>query len=607
MIDDLAIEAIAERVAKHFERVNTKTLQRIGEKIGAAKGMTISDVHKIKQLYNFGADADQIIADIARESAKAQAEIRGLIETVAKDSYIDASVFYKAAGVTQIPYAQNGILQQYVKSLQDLTAGTFANYSNTSVIGFRKLDAAGKTIYRGLAETYKDTIDQAVTELSMGVTDFNSAMRSTLKELADSGIRVVDYESGTSRRLDSAVRQNILDTTRAVAQGIQRQAGREFGSNGVELSAHATCAADHLSYQGKQYSHAEYDEIQSSLKRQIGEYNCRHFTYEIILGVSEPAYTEEELSELERLSNEKKTFEGQEYTRYEATQLQRKIETAIRKSKDRANIAKASGDNTLRRTEQGRINQLKHKYQDVCKTFDLPYMSERMAVSGFRPVKAIDNPRVVSNLHSKFGITNVNLNGLSGEVSRSVEKAVADIMTEYPQLIGFVQSLEVNTSRPSVASATLSVRNEDIKTSLQLNPTLLADQQSIDKMIDSAVSTGFWTKKDGIKGIIEHEMAHMLEYSQAFVEAGVNPFSTDPNDLVLKMQAINVISNREISERVVTQAFNNLGLQVNYATITTEISEYGTRNFSETFAEAISDAGHKRVSREIIRIVKGGF
>ncbi len=107
MIDDLAIEAIAERVAKHFERVNTKTLQRIGEKIGAAKGMTISDVHKIKQLYNFGADADQIIADIARESAKAQAEIRGLIETVAKDSYIDASVFYKAAGVTQIPYAQN--------------------------------------------------------------------------------------------------------------------------------------------------------------------------------------------------------------------------------------------------------------------------------------------------------------------------------------------------------------------------------------------------------------------------------------------------------------------------------------------------------------------
>ncbi len=126
-------------------------------------------------------------------------------------------------------------------------------------------------------------------------------------------------------------------------------------------------------------------------------------------------------------------------------------------------------------------------------------------------------------------------------------------------------------------------------------------------MIDSAVSTGFWTKKDGIKGIIEHEMAHMLEYSQAFVEAGVNPFSTDPNDLVLKMQAINVISNREISERVVTQAFNNLGLQVNYATITTEISDYGTRNFSETFAEAISDAGHKRVSREIIRIVKGGF
>ena len=67
----------------------------------------------------------------------------------------------------------------------------------------------------------------------------------------------------------------------------------------------------------------------------------------------------------------------------------RKIETAIRYSKDRANIAAAAGDDRLRRIEQGRINQLKHKYQDVCKTFGLPYKSERMSVSGFHPVKAI--------------------------------------------------------------------------------------------------------------------------------------------------------------------------------------------------------------------------
>lgn len=390
MIDDLAIDAIADKIAKRFERVNTNVLQKIGKNIAAVKGLRQSDLHKIVQLYNFGTDSDKIIAELARESTRAEAEVRALIKSVAKDSYLDASMFYKAAGIKQIPFEENGVLQQYIKSLQDLTHGTFSNYSNTSVIGFRKVDLEGKTIYRGLKETYQDTIDQAVTELSMGVTDVNSAMRSTLTELADSGLRVVDYASGSSRRLDSAVRQNILDTLRDVAQGVLQQAGKEFGANGVELSAHATCAMDHLPYQGRQYSNAEYDKIQSTLRRQIGQYNCRHIAYPIIMGVSEPAYTEEELSNLENLSSEKLTFEGAEYTRYEATQIQRKIETAIRYSKDRANIAAAAGDDRLRRIEQGRINQLKHKYQDVCKTFGLPYKSERMSVSGFKPVKAIE-------------------------------------------------------------------------------------------------------------------------------------------------------------------------------------------------------------------------
>lgn len=389
MIDDLAIDAIADKIAKRFERVNTNVLQKIGKNIAAVKGLRQSDLHKIVQLYNFGTDSDKIIAELARESTRAEAEVRALIKSVAKDSYLDASMFYKAAGIKQIPFEENGVLQQYIKSLQDLTHGTFSNYSNTSVIGFRKVDLEGKTIYRGLKETYQDTIDQAVTELSMGVTDVNSAMRSTLTELADSGLRVVDYASGSSRRLDSAVRQNILDTLRDVAQGVLQLAGKEFGANGVELSAHATCAMDHLPYQGRQYSNAEYDKIQSTLRRQIGQYNCRHIAYPIIMGVSEPAYTEEELSNLENLSSEKLMFEGAEYTRYEATQIQRKIETAIRYSKDRANIAAAAGDDRLRRIEQGRINQLKHKYQDVCKTFGLPYKSERMSVSGFHPVKAI--------------------------------------------------------------------------------------------------------------------------------------------------------------------------------------------------------------------------
>ena len=90
-------------------------------------------------------------------------------------------------------------------------------------------------------------------------------------------------------------------------------------------------------------------------------------------------------------------FEGREYTAYEATQLQRKIETRVRLHKDRANIAKAAGDDLTRRAEQLRINQLKDKYFELSNAFGLPVAKDRMAVAGFRRVKAMENPKIVES------------------------------------------------------------------------------------------------------------------------------------------------------------------------------------------------------------------
>lgn len=378
MIDDLALEAYAERTAKRFEKLNTKVLKNIGEHIAEIKAMDSDDLHRLSQMYRFGGDVNEIMAELAKETQLAEAELREMIRDAAENSYADASMFYKATGRTQIPFAENLPLQQYIKSIQDMTAGTFMNYSNTSVIGFRRLGLDGQVLYQGISETYQEVISQAVTEITTGVTDFDSAMRSVLRELGDSGIRVVDYESGYSRRLDSSVRQNILDTNRKIYQGVQQQVGKEFGADGVELSAHGGCAADHVDIQGRRFTHAEYEELQGELVRPIGELNCKHFAHEIIMGISRPAYSEEQLDELKRLSNEKLEFEGREYTRYEATQLQRKLETAMRKSKDVVDIATAAGDDILRRNAQAKMNVLRYKYREVNSTFGLPYKGERI-------------------------------------------------------------------------------------------------------------------------------------------------------------------------------------------------------------------------------------
>lgn len=71
--------------------------------------------------------------------------------------------------------------------------------------------------------------------------------------------------------------------------------------------------------------------------------------------------------------------------------MQRKLETAIRHAKDRQKIAKAAGDDTLRRQEQKRLNDLTRKYKDFSEKAGLSVKKDRMSVSGYHRVKLLDN------------------------------------------------------------------------------------------------------------------------------------------------------------------------------------------------------------------------
>ncbi len=90
---------------------------------------------------------------------------------------------------------------------------------------------------------------------------------------------------------------------------------------------------------------------------------------------------------MERYSNERIEINGKTMSRYEWTQKMREIETVVRKHKDRANLYKQAGDDRARRREQSSINRLRLAYSKVADAAGLPEETDRMTVSGFRPVK----------------------------------------------------------------------------------------------------------------------------------------------------------------------------------------------------------------------------
>ena len=77
-------------------------------------------------------------------------------------------------------------------------------------------------------------------------------------------------------------------------------------------------------------------------------------------------------------------YEGNKYTKYEATQVQRKLETAIRKEKDRQIIARASGDKDGVSIAQSNISTLTSKYNDFSRNAGLDTYKNRLAVSGYK-------------------------------------------------------------------------------------------------------------------------------------------------------------------------------------------------------------------------------
>lgn len=369
MLSERQLEAILEVFRHRAQAVTEEYLIRMGHHLRDIGTLSPSDVNRMIELKRMNYNIEQIKREIAKAANVSLKDVEKVFEAVAESDMRFAEKVFAADHTPSIK--ANPALERILKAQARITKQTLANLSQTTI----------------LADGYKNAVDVAVQTVQMGITDYNSAIRRAMKAAAGDGLRVKYPNSGLTRRLDSAVRMNVMDGIRAINQDVMRQVGNEFGADGVEISAHALCAEDHLPYQGKQMTNKEFDRLQNRLDRPFGMWNCRHTWHPILMGISQPAYTPEELADFKRNSRERIEIDGIIKSRYEWTQEQRRIETAIRQQKDIAVAAKASGDMVTRRECAAMIRALDKYYGKITDAAGLLAKPERMRVAGFRAVK----------------------------------------------------------------------------------------------------------------------------------------------------------------------------------------------------------------------------
>ena len=393
MLSQEVEEALSERLTNRIEEANSSILKKIGNAINQISTLTPSQAYQLGQILKYGGTYNEIAKELAKVNGRNIQDIYKIFEEVAKNNKQFAKQFYQYRGIDYIPYSKDYALQNQVKSIANITANTYINLANTNVIGYVFTNQYGDKAFRNIQQTYQEIIDKAILSVVQGKESFYSEMRNTLKQLGGSGL--VQYESGRTRRLDSAVRMNMLAGIRQLNMENTKRFGLEYNADGVEISVHSNPAPDHEDIQGRQFSNEEYEKLENgdiakdikgnvydgADKRHIGELNCYHKIFTIVLGVSKPEYTDEQLQKIKRNNNVGFDFEGKHYTMYEGSQLQRRIETEIRRQKDTQILARASGDNELIEQSQNKIRLLTSKYNDLCNASGLLPKKQRMSVS----------------------------------------------------------------------------------------------------------------------------------------------------------------------------------------------------------------------------------
>ena len=401
MINEKQIELLTERLVQRIEKANIFFYKKLGNAIKEIKKITPSQAYQLSQILKYGGNYEEIIQQIAKYTGLNIQDIDEIFNAYARKDQLFYEKFYKYRNIPFVPFNENAVLKNQTKALANIVKNEMYDYFRKDLLGFT---INGK--FRNIKDTYNYVIDEAMLNVSQGKETFDSAMRNILKDIGGSGLKYVDYKSGRQVRLDSTVRMHLKSRLRELHNELQAIYGAEFGADGVEISVHENSAKDHEEVQGRQFSNEEFNKLQNgepakdykgkvySLDhdnngnyRPISELNCYHYVFSIVLGVSEPTYTDEELKKKIEDNNKGFELDGKHYSLYEGTQLQRELERKIREQKDIQILAKSGDNMELVGKAQSNITKLTQKYKELSQISGLPTKMKRLTVSGYRRTK----------------------------------------------------------------------------------------------------------------------------------------------------------------------------------------------------------------------------
>ena len=311
---------IEKQVNNLYSNLELEIIQEIAERIANAGYANTVVLNNTLIAQEMGILYQDIINQVAQYNNSTEIEVQKIFEEAGINSLEYDDNIYKLAGLN--PTA----LKQSKSMWQILEATALKTHYNLSNLTMTTANTAQTQFYKAMNKAYM--------EVSTGVKSYSESIIDTIKEVSVQGA-YIQYPSGQHRSIESAVRTNIITSVNQTCGKLQLMRAEELEWDLMELTAHSGARPEHANWQGKIVSRSgkkgylSLDDIGYGTATGFKGVNCMHDWRPYYKG-STKTYTDKELKEM---ANETVIYNGKEYSKYDASQIQRKMERQIRQDK----------------------------------------------------------------------------------------------------------------------------------------------------------------------------------------------------------------------------------------------------------------------------------
>lgn len=375
MLTESQIERYGYGNERIFYDLENQLMEDIVRRIKNTGEITSTADYQIMQLKALGLSNDEITKQIKKALNASDEYVEELYREAMKNEWSDAKDLYAGMGQAYVKFEDNAFIQNLIGGAFMQTSGEMVNMTGTMgfVVGGNAVE---------LSKFYQDTMDNAISLIMGGGFDYNTVLKKAIKQMTNSGIRWINYESGWHNRITVAARRSVMTGLSQMTRGITEDTAKRLNADAFEVSAHAGARPDHADWQGKVYTKKQLYEIcgLGTVTGLLGA-NCYHTYYPFIKGISKRAYTDEQLNAWK--NDTPKMYQGKEYTQYQAQQRMRQMETNMRAQRQTINLLKIGGADKETITEERIKYRIQmQQYKDIAKFFGLKEQKERIYLDG---------------------------------------------------------------------------------------------------------------------------------------------------------------------------------------------------------------------------------